>query len=156
MSIIYSKIDPPNSWSPNELNKVLVLGNRFYLECFEEEVIDINLEDLPSKIVIGDQYQVKYAIVPRLFEKKFQSTNLYFDHEICKGLRSVFSDTSINAVVVQLDAQYYSIWRSNRICYLFDGHAKNKYGDLSTNGMSCLLMTSTLEQMCEVGPLDSF
>lgn len=147
MSVIYSKIDPPNSWSANEMNKVHILGNRFYLGCSEDDLISI--EDLPLNITIGDKY-IQFEIVPTLFKEEFQSTNLYFDNKICKGLRTVFADSTINAVLVQLDKYFYSIWRNDQICYLFDGYSKNKFGNLTTEGASCLLMTSNLEQMCEV------
>ena len=150
ISIIYSKIDPPNSWSSKMINRVFHLGKAFYADCVGDELFrNLKIMDLPSMFNIGAKIKCEISIFPEIFKKSFEETYFFFDNEICKGLRAAFG-SNFDAVLVQIDVQFYSIWSQNQIYCLFDGFGKTGEGFLKRDGKSCLMMTSTLDQMCEV------
>ena len=78
MAMVYSKIDPPNSWSSAVLDRVLHFGAKLYSICIEDGPIrNLALTEIPSHFYVGDIYCVGIAIAPVLKRVGIVKTRLF-------------------------------------------------------------------------------
>lgn len=151
MSIIYAKIDPPNSWSSDILDRVLHFGTRFYLDCIDGSskkggpLRDLKLIEIPSKFHVGDSYQATIAIVPSI-----QKVELH-DEAIRKAIRSSF-DLSFHCLLLQIDNLTLSLtqMKTSRNFFLYDSTQRDSEGNLDHfDGKATLLMFINLDDLCK-------
>ncbi|CAO1429374.1 unnamed protein product [Diamesa serratosioi] len=153
MAVIYSKIDPPNSWSSPIIDRVLHFGTQFYLDCLDDGVIkNIRLPDIPSKLYIEDKYKCEIMIVPFMKQVCCEKMTFIFDNLLYIALNELLMTSSFKALLLQIDNYTYSIWQSNtsQTYFLFDGFAKDIDGNIDYyNGTATLIMTKNLNSLCE-------
>ena len=153
MAVIYSKIDPPNSWSSPIIDRVLHFGTQFYIDCLDDEVIkNIRLSDIPSKLYIGDKYKCEIMIVPYMKQVRCEKKTFIFDNLLYLALNELLTTSPFKALLLQIDNYTYSIWQNNssQTYFLFDGFAKDIDGNIDYyNGTAAMIMTSNLNTVCE-------
>ena len=153
MAVIYSKIDPPTTWSSSIIDRVLHFGTQFYMDCLDDGVIkNIRLPDIPSKLYIGDKYKCEIMIVPYMKQVRLEKTSFIFDNLLYKELNELLITSPFKALLLQVDNYSYSIWQNNssETYFLFDGFGKDVDGNIDFyNGTATLIMTSKLHIVCE-------
>lgn len=153
MAVIYSKIDPPNTWSSSIIDRVLHFGTQFYMDCLDNGVIkNLRLPDIPSKLYIGDKYKCEIMIVPYMKQVRLEKTAFLFDNLLYMELNELLITSSFKALLLQVDNYSYSIWQSNssETYFLFDGFGKDVDGNIDYyNGTATLIMTTNLQTLCE-------
>ena len=153
MAVIYSKIDPPNTWSSSIIDRVLHFGSKFYMDCLDDGVIkNLRLPDIPSKLYVGDKYKCEIMIVPNMKQVRFEKTAFVFDNLLFIELNELLITSPFKALLLQIDNYSYSIWQntSSQMYFLFDGFGKDVHGNIDYyNGTSTLIMTINLHTLCE-------
>lgn len=154
MTIVYAKIDPPNSWSSAILDRVLHFGTKLYTSCLEDGPIrNLTLTDIPSKFYVGDVYRVAITIAPFLKRVKIEQTRLFCDNPITKVLKNIIDTSTFRCLLLQIDNFTYAIWQmmSTDVFYFFDGYQKDVAGNRDRyEGTSCLFMTENIDRLCEI------
>lgn len=152
MTMVYAKIDPPNSWSSSILDRVLHFGTKFCKDCLEAgPVRNLTLPDIPSKFYVGEVYRVSIAIVPFLRRVELKSTRIFCDNPIMKALKDIFETSSFRCLLLQIDNYSFAVWqmKSTEMFYFYDGYQKDIDGNRDLyEGTSTLFMIGTVEKLC--------
>lgn len=154
MAIVYAKIDPPNSWSKVQLDRVLHFGTQLYRELLQgEPTKNITLLDIPSKFYIGNFYRIGISLVPFTKRVKLARTRVFCDNSITKALRCLFEKAMFRCFLLQLGINTFAVWQmaTTEVFYFFDGQQRDLNGHLDHNeGTSILFMTANLEKLCSL------
>lgn len=144
VSLVYSRITPPNSWHRKTLDKIMVIGNSLFLECQRTENInEMRLENLPALFTIGPYivniYIFANCFVDLLF-KKGQNCLLKCMEE--------FFQRNTNAVV-EVGKHCLAMWNQRNMFYLFDPYSRNLEGLNCRSGTACVSMNADLETLVD-------
>lgn len=155
MAMVYSKIDPPSSWSSAIVDRVLHFGSKMFSDCLEDGPSrNLTLVDIPSKFYVGEFYRVGIKIAPFLHRLKLlKPTRIFCDDPIVKVLRSLFGMSPFQCLLLQIDNNTYATWqmKSSEVFYFFDAQQKDINGSIDrSQGTSCLFMLGTIDKLCEV------
>lgn len=154
MAMVYSKIDPPNSWSSSILDRVLHFGTSFYQNCLDGAPIrNLTLADIPSSFYVGDVYRVSVLIVPFIKRVSLKPTRVVCDNPVTKSLKDIFQSTSFRCLLLQVDNCTVAVWqmKSTEEFYFFDGYQKDIDGNSDLyEGSSSLFMVGTIDRLCEL------
>lgn len=147
-AIVYSKIDPPNTWNRKILHKVLLLGDKFYERCTKEhgQPIIISLRDVPAIFRLG-LYETKICITPFIFNCTIKPDNV---RDATKFLKKYL--LSNRYALVQIKSAVFSIWLRNDFYYLFDPFKRAPSGLVPSEkcGAACLHMFSRVYDLCQL------
>lgn len=153
MAVIYSKIDPPNTWSSSIIDRLLHFATQFYLDCLDDGVIkNLRLPDIPSKLYVGNKYKCEIMIVPFMKQVRIEKTPFIFDNLLYIELNELLINSPFKALLLQVDNYSYSIWQNNssETYFLFDGFGKDVDGNIDYyNGTATLIMTTDVHTVCE-------
>lgn len=161
MCMVYSKIDPPNTWTKKILHKVLYLGNKLYRECINRNgpAMQVSIKDLPGIFNIG-QFQAKIAIQPFIYNCILERNS----RDAQKFIINYFNKKQY--MLVQLKGASFGVYEKHGVFYMFDGFKRDKNGCIAGEkcGAACLHMFSVLNDLCrllfknliQLAPEDSF
>lgn len=154
MSMVYAKIDPPNTWSKSVLDRVIHFGTNLYKECLSGgNIKDLKLPDIPSKFYIGETYRAGISIVPYLKRVPIEVTRMFSDNPIAIALKEILETTNFKMLLLQVDNYTFSIWQmsSTMVYYFFDGFQKDLDGAIDYfKGSSSLFMIGSIEILCQM------
>lgn len=150
VAVVYSKIDPANSWSKRELDNIVKMGTHLYNKLTEKRLYHLlHLNEFPSKFYL-ENFEIKISIVSDLFCGVFQKKHLFFDNDLCLGLRQVFKDPRIRSVLVEVQSSTFGVWKSRNsdIFYLYDGYEKDEAGEFDAyTGKAHLFITVGIDAL---------
>ncbi|KAF5279335.1 hypothetical protein FQR65_LT15408 [Abscondita terminalis] len=143
--LVYTRVTPPSAWHRRTLDKIMIIGNQFYLELVESKCVnEMTLDDIPALFTIGP-YVVEILIY----------SNIYSDRIVKKGvcvlqkcLEKFFTTNTMALVVV--DQSALAVWMQRDMFYCYDPYARNAEGLKSRNGNACVSMNSTVESVADV------
>lgn len=153
-AMVYAKIDPPNSWSSNILDRVFHFGMELFKGCTEgEPVKNLTIADIPSRFYIGDLYRAGVAIAPFLKRTSLKPSYLSADNPITQALKEILTSTSFRCFLLQIENSTFALWQklSTEAFYFLDGSQRDLDGNVDLyEGASFLFTAQCIEKLCEV------
>ncbi|XP_074039689.1 uncharacterized protein isoform X2 [Leptinotarsa decemlineata] len=142
--LVYSRITPPSAWHKTTVDKIMILGNKLYLECLEcESIVDLQLDNLPAIFTLGP-YIVEIYIYGNVL------ADLLYRACCCqlKCCLEEFSEKCTNALL-QIGKCYLAVWKQRNMYYCFDPYSRNREGYKCRDGKACVSMHTNIDSLIE-------
>lgn len=150
MAMVYSKIDPPASWSQEILERILHFGYKMHHDCLEGGIIrNLALPEIPSKFYVADSYLTQICIAPYIQRRDVEETRVVLDNPIAEAILEAFE--TFRYLLLELDNFTFALWRSedSKYFYFFDGYQKTLDGYNDTYIGACFLfMANIVDFIC--------
>lgn len=144
IGLIYYHITPAAAWHSKTIDKLLLIGNQFYLECIKDMTSpDFKLENLPAFFTVGP-----LTIEIIIFAN--QSAGLLFKKSKCfleEMLKRFFMKHT--TAIIEIDKYKIGVWKQRNYYYLFDPYCRNNDGHKAQEGAACVSMNGTIHTMVD-------
>jgi len=141
-SIFWSNIRSVSCWTTNDLDKILIEGDRIYKSLNTQGYL--SAEDRPTHIEISE-------IISRvnLLDLYTGEANLVEGHPFLTIPFNRFGNNNFNTCLMFINSYTLAIFKfdSRDICYLFDSHSRDGRGLSVRDGKSVCLKFENLNQL---------
>ncbi|CAD7080643.1 unnamed protein product [Hermetia illucens] len=148
MAVVYAEVNTSNIWDPSAIDKIRILGRRFYKKCVRDKD-QFTLENIPQNIPI-EHFIVTLQVLPNFVQTTWTIERTTHVHEGVTKLKGIFTETTIRNVIMQMDKKSYGIWKHNNQFYILDLYPSAlMQGYFESSRMKPTLhMFDTLESLC--------
>ncbi|XP_061388306.1 uncharacterized protein LOC133323392 [Musca vetustissima] len=154
MAIVVSKLDHPATWNMKILDKIMCYGVRFCQQAYWASCPmqggggAINVLDFPHLFDMA-QYRVRIDLLASKYDGFWRCVPGYRYSEMADHIGKAFVDGD-NQLLLQINYQFYAIWRKNDFIYLFDPFRHRILGQPDTSA------AGSYEEMEKSGTLRMF
>lgn len=144
VALVFTKIDPPATWTVDNLNKIMLLGNRLYKDWSGGIYNPLDIKALPSSFQLA-QYGVTISIKP--FEITAPVHESGHENLVYEGLKELFRRH--NRILLQVGYMFFAVCVKNKVFYLFDPYPRDNEGDIcyESTGQCCIQMFSFIQEL---------
>lgn len=142
--LVYYHVTPAAAWHSKTIDKLLLIGNQFYLECLKEMTTDeFVLDNIPAFFTVGP-LTVELAIYANQHAGfMFKKSNCFFEELLVKFFRKH------STAIVEIDKYVVGIWKQRDFYYLFDPYSRGPDALTATEGSACVTMNGSIQSAVE-------
>jgi len=153
-AIVYSHIDYLSNWSKHTLNRVLILGDKFYDTC----QIKLRLKKIAfNRQLTIDEIFEPIEIENNIFRINYQNNDILKSSRVGKTIRKEldtifyeFLNSDCFHAIFIANQSSYAIFKDKANLILFDSHSKNQ------NGIPTDIISGTSNVMIFYSPFSHF
>lgn len=140
VALIYNHVTPACAWHKRTVDKILMVGNQFHIECLRDtSLIELKIENLPAFFTIGP-LMIEISIYAN------QIVGLMFKKNVCYFQEQLDQCFTINtAAIIEIDRFTISAWKTRDVYYCFDPYNRDREGHICKNGTACVTMNTNVE-----------
>ncbi|XP_074039685.1 uncharacterized protein [Leptinotarsa decemlineata] len=145
------ELQPLKEWSSATVDKVLDLGDQFYMESVEKlkeigsfEDKMLMLTELNKKFKLSNM-QALFEIEDCDITGKINPSYDENDISLKKGVQIYFNDND-SGIITCRDISI-AVWKKDNVFYYFDSHSRDEMGLATDFGMACILRTTFLDDL---------
>lgn len=152
VAVAYTKVNPPNAWNSQVMDKILVLGHQFLSHAKRLNVNDLKTVNCP----LG-QYNVELTIKPNMYGGHLLHAVHFKQTALREDLHKFFA--KYRSAIVQADAFTFAVWTKDDVFFLFDPYGRpssglipdtSKPASSTADNRCCLHMHNTLDSLISV------
>ena len=153
VSVIYSTIKDVHSWTPDDLDSILYVGDKLYGDMkpsLQRNETHFVVSRLPHTIHVFDtRYVLDTAQepLPGIINRNGNNETLGILHSLYDAFH--ISLTTFKACCVTFNCATFAVITTDAAYYVFDSHSRNATGIVDPDGASILLRFTSIQELCE-------